>query len=65
MNAFFQQPNKYKATFKLVAADGNRTLTADRYAETDFCLAHRKWANSIKHVYTDPYTNVHTYHNLS
>ena len=61
MNTFFQKPNKYKATFKLVAADKEtEPRTADRYAEIDFCLAHRRWANGIKNVYTDPYTNVHT-----
>ena len=61
MNTFFQKPNKYKATFKLVAADKEtESWTADRYAEIDFCLAHRRWANSINNVYTDPYTNVHT-----
>ena len=61
MNTFFQKPNKYKATLKLVAADKEtEPWTADRYAEIDFCLAHRRWANSVKNVYTDPYTNVHT-----
>ena len=54
MNTFFQKPNKFKATFKLVAADKEtEPWTADRNAEIDFCLAHRRWANSIKHVYTD------------
>ena len=63
MNTFFQKPNKDKATFKLVAADKEtEPWTADGYAEIDSCLAHRKWANSIKNVYTDPYTNVHTDH---
>ena len=57
------KPNKYKATFKLVAADKEtEPWTADRYAEIDFCLAHRRWANSINNVYIDPYTSVHTYH---
>ena len=61
MNTFFRKPNKYKATFKLVAADKEtEAWTADRYGEIDFCLAHRRWVNSIKNVYTDPYTNVHT-----
>ena len=61
MNTFFQKPNKYKATFKLVAADKEtEPWTADRYAEIDFCLAHRRWANSINNVYIDPYTNDHT-----
>ena len=61
MNTTFQKPNKYKATSKLVAADKEtEPWTADRYAEIDFCLAHRRWANSINNVYTDPYTNVHT-----
>ena len=62
-NTFFQKPNKYKATLKLVAADKEtEPWTADRYADIDFCLAHRRWANSINNVYTDPYINVHTGH---
>ena len=63
MNTSFQKPNKYKATFKLAAADKEtEPWNADRYAEIHFCLARRRWANSINNVYTDPYTNVHTDH---
>ena len=61
MNTFYHQPNLYKATFKLLAADKEtEPWTADRYAEIYFCLAHRRWANSVNNVDTDPYTNFHT-----
>ena len=60
-STFFQKPNKFKATFKLIAADKEtEPWTADGYAEIEFCLAHRRWANSVKHFYTDPVTNVRT-----
>ena len=61
VNASLQTPYTFKALFKPIAADNEtEPWTADRYVEIYFCLAQRRWADSINNVYTDPFTNVHT-----
>ena len=63
MNSFFQKPNHEKATYRHVWTRGLQgPFTSDRYSEIDFCLAFRRWSNSVIDMTSDRNTNIDTDH---
>ena len=63
MNAFFQQKDNQKATYRHVWAAGMQgPWNTERRSELDLCLVFRRWSNSIKEVDSDSLTNIHTDH---
>ena len=63
MNSFFQKPNHEKAMYRHVWTRGLQgPFTSDWYSEIDFCLAFRRWSNSVIDVKSDSNTNIDTDH---
>ena len=63
MSTYFEKPNSKKATYRHMWATGMQgPRDTDRYSELDLRLAFGRWANSIKNVEPDSFTNVNTDH---
>ena len=63
MNTFVQKPKHEKATHRHVWTRGLQgPFTTDWYSEIDFCLAFRRWSNSVIDVKSDRNTNIDTDH---
>ena len=63
MNTYFDKPSRKKATYRHMWVAGMQgPWNTDRYSELDLCLVFGRWANSMKNVESDSFTNVNTDH---
>ena len=63
MSTYFEKRNSKKATYRHMWATGMQgPRDTDRYSELDLRLVFGRWANSIKNVEPDSFTNVNTDH---